>query len=67
LVTRPAGAGVNMPAKTVIPALAAITRTPSAQRPSMGSAIGANGTPNRHMAASGNTTSRAPASAARRV
>ncbi|EUA22664.1 hypothetical protein I552_7155 [Mycobacterium xenopi 3993] len=37
-----------------------------AHGPSTGCAIGANGTPNRHMAASGNTTSVAPASAAGR-
>src|ERR1700761_1451607 len=54
-----------MPAITVIPDSVAIRRTPSAQGPSTGSAIGPSGTPNRHMVASGNTTSFAPASAAR--
>ena len=61
------GVGVNMPATTVIPARAAMPRTPSAQGPSMASATGASGTPNRDIVPSGNTTSRAPASAARRV
>ena len=67
LVTRPSPAGVNMPAMTVMPASVAIRRTPSAHGPSVGSAIGASGTPNWHMVASGNTTSVAPASAAWRV
>ena len=67
LWTRPSSAGVNMPATTVMPASAAIRRTPSAQGPSTGSAIGASGTPNRHIVASGNTTSDAPASTARPV
>ena len=42
-------------------------RTPLAQGPPTGSAIGASGTPNRHMVASGKTTNFAPASAARPV
>ncbi len=66
-MTRPSPAGVNIPAITVIPASAAMRRTASAHGPSTGSAIGASGTPNRHIVASGNTTSAAPASAARLV
>ena len=39
--TRPSPDGVNIPAITVIPESVAIRRTPSAQGPSTGSAIGA--------------------------
>ena len=67
LVTRPSAVGVNMPATTTMPARSAIERTPDAHDPSSGSAIGANGTPNRHIVASGNSTSCAPASTAWRV
>ncbi len=56
-----------MPATTTMPARSAIARTADAHDPSSGSAIGASGTPNRHMVASGNSTRPAPASAARRV
>ena len=56
-----------MPATTVMPVSAAARRTPSAHGPSRGSATGCSETPNRHIVASGNTTSRAPSAAARRV
>ena len=56
-----------MPATTTMPARSAIARTADAHGPSSGSAIGASGTPKRHIVASGNNTSAAPASAARRV
>src|SRR5690348_7055493 len=56
-----------MPATTLILESAAMRRTPSAQGPSTGSATGPSGTPNRHMVASGNTTSFAPAAAAWRL
>ena len=67
LVTLPSSAGTNMPAMTVMPALDAMRRTPSAHGPSNGSASSDSGTPNRHIVASGNSTRLAPASAARRV
>ena len=67
LVTRPSLLGTNMPATTTTPASPAIDRTADAHGPSSGSATGASGTPNRHIVASGNTTSAAPASAARAV
>lgn len=60
-------AGVNMPATTTVPVARAIRRTPSAHGPSRGSASGASGVPKQAIDASGKTTTRAPASAARRV
>ena len=58
LVTRPSSLGQNMPATTTMPVRSAMARTPDAHGPSSGSATGANGTPKRHIVASGKSTSR---------